>query len=239
VSGAAMVEASLIERTRAQLGSTICNIYGQTEMQGVISAVHRDDSREDQAQTIGQPMPQVEVKIGDPQSGRVLPLGTQGEIYVRGYQTMIGYFNMPEQTAKALEADGWLHSGDLGTMDERGFLRITGRIKDLIKRGGEAIYPREIENLLLEHPKVASAAVVGIPDPYWGEQVAAVIIPSSPQDRPRASELHDFCREHLAAYKTPRIWCFTDAFAATDTGKLQKFKLVESIVDGTLRGETI
>jgi fatty-acyl-CoA synthase len=146
---------------------------------------------------------------------------------------------MPEQTAKALEADGWLHSGDLGTMDERGFLKITGRIKDLIKRGGEAIYPREIENLLLEHPKVARAAVVGIPDPYWGEQVAAVIIPNSPQDRPLAPELHDFCREHLAAYKTPRIWYFTDAFAATDTGKLQKFKLVESIVDGTLKGETV
>jgi fatty-acyl-CoA synthase len=154
VSGAAMVEASLIERTRAELGSTICNIYGQTEMQGVISGVHRDDSLEDQTQTIGQPMPQVEVKIGDPQTGQVLPLGTQGEIYVRGYQTMIGYFNMPGETARTLEADGWLHSGDLGTLDERGYLRITGRIKDLIKRGGEAIYPREIENLLLEHPQL-------------------------------------------------------------------------------------
>lgn len=239
VSGAAMVEASLIERTRTELGSTICNIYGQTEMQGVISAVHRDDSREEQATTIGQPMPRVEVKIADPQSGRVLPLGAQGEICVRGYQTMIGYFNMPAETAKTLEPDGWLHSGDLGTMDERGFLKITGRIKDLIKRGGEAIYPREIENLLLEHPKVASAAVVGIPDTYWGEQVAAVIIPKSPQDRPLPAELHDFCREHLASYKTPRIWCFTDVFAATETGKLQKFKLVESIVNGTLRGETV
>jgi fatty-acyl-CoA synthase len=239
VSGAAMVAASLIERARAELGSAICNIYGQTEMQGVISALHGDDSRKDQAETIGQPMPQVEVKIGDPQSGRVLPLGTEGEIYARGYQTMIGYFNMPEQTAKTLEADGWLHSGDLGTMDERGFLKITGRIKDLIKRGGEAIYPREIENLLLEHPKVASAAVVGIPDPYWGEQVAAVIIPKSQQDRPLAAELHDFCRENLAAYKTPRIWCFTAAFAATETGKLKKFELVESIVSGTLKRETV
>jgi fatty-acyl-CoA synthase len=239
VSGAAIVEAALIERTRTELGSTICNIYGQTEMQGVISAVHCDDSREDQAQTIGQPMPRVEVKIGDPQSGQVLPLGVQGEIYVRGYQTMIGYFNMPAETAKALEPDGWLHSGDLGTMDERGFLKITGRIKDLIKRGGEAIYPREIENLLLEHPKVANAAVLGIPDRYWGEQVAAVIISRSPDEPPRAAELHDFCRANLASYKTPRIWCFTDAFAATETGKLQKFKLVESIIKGELAAETV
>jgi fatty-acyl-CoA synthase len=238
VSGAAMVEASLIERTRVELGSTICNIYGQTEMQGVISAVHCDDCREDQAQTIGQPMPRVEVKIGDAQSGRVLPVGVQGEIYVRGYQTMIGYYNMPAETARALEPDGWLHSGDLGTMDERGFLRITGRIKDLIKRGGEAIYPREIENLLLEHPKVANAAVVGIPDRYWGEQVAAVIIPRSPEERPSPAELHDFCRANLASYKTPRIWCFTDAFAATETGKLQKFRLVKAIVSGELKTES-
>jgi fatty-acyl-CoA synthase len=239
VSGAAMVEASLIERTRSELGSSICNIYGQTEMQGVISAVHGDDSPEDQAQTIGQPMPRVEVKIGDPQSGRVLPLGTPGEIYVRGYQTMIGYINMPAETAKTIEPDGWLHSGDLGTMDERGFLQITGRIKDLIKRGGEAIYPREIENLLLEHPQVASAAVVGIPDSYWGEQVVAVIIPKEPRCPPSPVELHDFCREHLASYKTPRIWCFTDAFDTTETGKLQKFKLVESILNGVLQGTTV
>jgi fatty-acyl-CoA synthase len=184
-------------------------------------------------------MPRVEVKIGDPHSGQVLPLGVQGEIYVRGYQTMIGYFNMPAETARTLEPDGWLHSGDLGTMDERGFLKITGRIKDLIKRGGEAIYPREIENLLLEHPKVANAAVVGIPDRYWGEQVAAVVIPKSPGDRPAVAELHDFCRANLASYKTPRIWCFTDVFAATETGKLQKFKLVESIVKGELAAETV
>jgi fatty-acyl-CoA synthase len=239
VSGAAIVEASLIERSHAELGSSVCNIYGQTEMQGVVSAVHCDDSPQDQSQTIGQPMPQVEVKIADPQSGRILPLDTQGEICVRGYQTMIGYFNMPEATARTLEADGWLHSGDLGMMDARGFLKITGRIKDLIKRGGEAIYPREIENLLLEHPKVAHAAVVGIPDAYWGEQVAAVIIPKSHQDTPLPAQLHEFCREHLAAYKTPRFWCFTDLLPATETGKLQKFKLVESIVSGVLKCETV
>jgi fatty-acyl-CoA synthase len=238
VSGAAMVEASLIKRTWAELGSTISNIYGQTEMQGVICAVHPDDAAADQAETIGQPMPQVEVKIGDPESGDVLPIGSQGEICVRGYQTMIGYFNMPEATAQTLEADGWLHSGDLGSMDERGFLKITGRIRELIKRGGESVYPREVENLLLEHPKIAGAAVIGIPDRHWGEQVGAVIIAKSAADSPSPAELHDFCRIHLASYKTPRLWGFVAAFPITETGKLQKFKLLEAVARGELMLQT-
>lgn len=234
VSGAAVVEASLIRRTDAELGCTICNIFGQTEMQGVVTGVHRDDLPEDQAETIGQPMPHVEVKIADPASGAILPLGAQGEICVRGYQMMLGYFNMPEETARTISPDGWLRSGDLGSMDARGFLRITGRIKDMIIRGGENIYPREIENLLLEHPKVAGVAVVGVPDSYWGEQVGAVIVPKSPDDRPDPEDLHAFCRAHLAAYKTPRLWYFLDAFPLTETGKLQKFKLVALIKSGEL-----
>jgi fatty-acyl-CoA synthase len=239
VSGAAMVEASLIKRTKAELGSTICNIYGQTEMQGVVSGTRPDDSPQDQAETIGQPMPHVEVKIADVDSGKVLPLGVQGEICVRGYQTMIGYFNMPEETAKTLEADGWLHSGDLGSMDDRGFLKITGRIRDLITRGGENIYPREIENLLLEHPAIASVAVVGVPDNHWGEQVAAVIVPNPSSERPSARELHTFCRAHLAAFKTPKYWGFVDALETTETGKLQKFKIVAAIEGGVIKLETI
>jgi fatty-acyl-CoA synthase len=238
VSGAAVVEAALIKRTKAELGSSICNIYGQTEMQGVISSTHLDDDPMDQAETIGQPMPQVEVKIGDVVSGEILPLGSQGEICVRGYQTMIGYFNMPEETAKALGADGWLRSGDLGSMDERGFLRITGRIRDVITRGGENIYPREIENLLLEHPKVAAVAVVGVPDTRWGEQLAAVVVPAA-ADRPSPAELHEFCRANLAAFKTPKYWCFVAEIESTETGKLQKFKIVEAIAVGALKLETI
>jgi fatty-acyl-CoA synthase len=237
VSGAAMVEADLILRTRSELGCSLCNIYGQTEMQGVISAVDPSDALEDQARTIGRPMPQVEVKIADPDSGAVLPIGAAGEICIRGYQTMLGYFNMPEATAKTIDDDGWLHSGDLGSMDGRGYLKITGRLRDLIKRGGESVYPREIELLLLEHPKVGSAAVVGIPDAHWGEQVAAVIIPKSPSDTPTPRELHEFCRAHLAAFKTPRSWGFATAFPATETGKLQKFKILEAIRTGDIQME--
>jgi len=164
-----------------------------------------------------------------------LPLGEQGEIQVRGYQMMIGYFNLPEETARTLSPDGWLRSGDLGSMDARGFLRITGRIKDMIIRGGENIYPREIENLLLEHPGVAMVGIVGVPDPYWGEQVGAVIQPKSKDNPPAAAELHEYCRTRLAAYKTPRLWYFPDAFPFTETGKLQKFKLVEAIKAGRMK----
>ena len=234
VSGASVVEASLIRRTYAELGCAICNIFGQTEMQGVVSGVHRDDEALDQAETIGQPMPHVEVKIADPRSGAVMALSEIGEIQVRGYQTMIGYFNLPEETAKTLLSDGWLRSGDLGTMDSRGFLKITGRIKDMIIRGGENIYPREIETLLLEHPGVAMAGVVGVPDAHWGEQVGAVILAKLPENPPTPQELHEYCRARLAAYKTPRLWYFVDTFPFTETGKLQKFKLAQAIREGRL-----
>ncbi len=234
ISGASVVEASLIRRTRAQLGCTICSVFGQTEMQGVVTVVHPDDTDEDQAQTIGQPLPQVEVKIADPNTGAVLPLGAQGEICTRGYQNMIGYFNMPEATAATLTPDGWVRSGDLGSMDERGFLRITGRIKEMIIRGGENIYPREIESVLLEDPRVAFAAVVGAPDPTLGEIVCAVIQPKDPSNPPAPQELHAFCRSQLAAYKTPRVWYFVESFTFTPTGKLQKTLLVEAIRSGAL-----
>jgi len=234
VSGASVVEASLIRRTRAELGATICNIYGQTEMQGVVTAVHRDDTEADQAETIGQPLPQVEVMIADPETLSVMPLGQPGEICVRGYQTMLGYFDMPEATAATLTPEGWLRSGDLGAMDERGFLRITGRIKDMIIRGGENIYPREIENLLLEHPALAHVAVLGAPDPILGEIVCAVIQPVDVAQPPDVQDLHAFCRAHLAHYKTPRVWYVVDAFPFTETGKLQKFKFAEAIRAGTM-----
>ena len=239
ISGAAVVESSLIKRVRSELGCTICNVYGQTEMQGVVSCVHVDDSSVDHTETIGQPLPHAEVKIIDRDTGAVLPLGASGEICVRGYQTMIGYFDMPEETATTLDADGWLHSGDLGSMDERGFIRITGRLKDMIIRGGENIYPREIENLLQEHSKISRVAVVGVPDPYWGEQVGAVIIPTSMDDLPTLDELLNYCRAHLASYKSPKQWYFVKEFPWTETGKLQKFKLVEAIKNGEIKDSTM
>ena len=229
VAGASVVEGQLIKRIQSELNASICNIYGQTEMQGVVTATHRDDLPEDATETIGQPIPHVEAKVCDPETGAVRPLGVEGELWVRGYQLMLGYFGMSEETEKTITPDGWLRSGDIVTMDSRGFVRIAGRLKEMIIRGGQNIYPREVENLLLEHPKIQNVAIVGVPDAYWGEQVGAVIIPQSPDDLPDVNELHAFARENLAAFKTPSLWYFTDVFPFTETGKLQKFKLVDAI----------
>ncbi|WP_417725647.1 class I adenylate-forming enzyme family protein [Salipiger sp.] len=233
-SGASVVEARLIRETRSELGATISNIYGQTEMQGSVTGTHPDDSDTDMAETIGQPLPHMELRIADPVTGATLPIGAQGEIQTRGYQNMIGYFDMPEETAKTLLPDGWLRSGDLGAMDARGFVRITGRIKDMIIRGGENIYPREIELLLAEVPGLASVAVLGVPDPKWGEQVGAVLVMRDPDAVPDVAALFALCRAELAHYKAPRLWYVARALPVTETGKVQKFRLVETIRDGTL-----
>ncbi len=234
-SGASTVEAGLIRAVKAELGATICNTYGQTEMQGSITVMHPDDAEPDLVGTIGQPLPHMEVRIADPETGETVPLRAQGEIQTRGYQNMLGYFDMPRETASTILPDGWLRSGDIGEMDERGFIRITGRIKDMIIRGGENIYPREIELLLLEDPGLANVAVVGVPDPYWGEQVGAVLLPKSPDMMPDIECLFARCRAELASYKAPRLWYLAEAFPFTETGKLQKFKLVEAIRSGTLK----
>ncbi|BCH23477.1 class I adenylate-forming enzyme family protein [Mesorhizobium sp. L-8-3] len=233
-SGASVVEARLIRSTREQLGATISNIYGQTEMQGSVTGTCPDDCEEDLAATIGRPLPHMEVRIADPASGATVPLGEQGEIQTRGYQNMIGYFDMPDETARAILPDGWLRSGDLGSMDERGFLKITGRIKDMIIRGGENIYPREIELVLLEEKRLADVAVVGVPDPQWGEQVGAVLQPKDASDIPDIGELFARCRSELAHYKAPRLWFVMENLPRTETGKLQKFKLVDAICAGAL-----
>jgi fatty-acyl-CoA synthase len=234
ISGASVVPAALVRRAQKELGCQFSIVFGQTELHGIITHTHRDDTPEYQSETIGQPMAQVEVKIVDLHTNQVLPIGEQGEICARGYQTMLGYFEMPDATSVTLEPDGWLHTGDLGTMDERGYLRITGRLKDMIIRGGENIYPREIEVLLSEHPGVANAVIIGVPDEKWGEQVAAIIQPVSPEEPPSPAELYDYCRARLAVYKTPKLWFFVDQYPQTATGKIQKFVLRESVEKGEL-----
>ncbi|MFJ5714754.1 AMP-binding protein [Neobacillus sp. NPDC093127] len=230
LSGASKVEPYLVRRVKNELGCGMSIVCGQTEMHGGTTQTHLDDTPEDQAETIGQPYPHIEVKIADPATGDVLPLGMDGEICCRGYQTMVGYYNMPEETAATLKDDGWLHSGDFGSMDERGFIKIRGRLKDLIIRGGVNIYPIEVENLLKEHPKVENVSVVGLPDEYWGEQVAAIIIPKSPEKKPTEEELTEYCKANLASYKRPRFWFFVNEFPTTAAGKIQKFKLREIVL---------
>jgi fatty-acyl-CoA synthase len=234
MSGASFVPAQLVRRTKEQLACDFTIVFGQTELHGVITQTHLDDSPEEQSQTTGRPLPQVEVKVVDPLTGETVPLGAQGEICARGYQTMQGYYELPAETAATLKADGWLHMGDLGTMDERGFIRITGRLKDMIIRGGENIFPREIEDLLFSHPAIADAVVVGLPHPAWGEQVAAVVRCRAGASRPTPAELRAFCRESLAHYKTPAEWFFVDDYPVTASGKVQKFELIRRIEAGEL-----
>ncbi len=238
MTGATTVPAALIRRTVATLNTRTTILFGQTEMHGVVTQTRITDTPEDQAETVGQPLPQIEVKIADPVTGEVQPLGEPGEICCRSYQNMVGYHDMPEETAATIDADGWLHMGDLGTMDERGFVRVTGRIKDMIIRGGINLYPREIEEVLLEHPAVAEAAVVGVPDEKWGEQIAGVIRLVPGVSPPSIEELRTFCRSQLSAHKTPSCWSFTDQLPATPSGKVQKFLLRKQLASGVLKTQT-
>jgi len=226
-SGGSTVPAALVRRFEKELGAKFTIVFGQTECSPVASMTRPDDSTEDKADTLGGPMPNVEVKIIDPDTGETLPTGSMGEFCTRGYHVMLGYFEMPEATADAIDADGWLHTGDLCSMDERGYCKVEGRLKDMIIRGGENIYPREIEDLLFQHPAVADASVVGLPDERFGEIVGAFIRDADPDNPASDAELQDYCREHISPQKTPKVWRRVDAFPLTGSGKVQKFALRE------------
>ncbi|MEV4420714.1 AMP-binding protein [Patulibacter sp. NPDC049589] len=232
MSGAAVVPADLVRRAKSDLGCRFTIVFGQTEMHGVISQTALTDSPEDQAETIGAPLPHAEVRVVDVGTGGTQPVGVPGEICVRGYQTMLGYHGRPEDTAAAIDPDGWLHSGDLGAMDERGYLRITGRLKDVIIRGGENVYPREVEDVLFGHPGISQVTVLGLPDAHWGEVVAAVLRPAEGAGAPDPDELRAWCRERLASFKVPSAWFAVDDLPVTPTGKVQKFVLQEQLAEG-------
>ncbi|MBX6388479.1 MAG: AMP-binding protein [Frankia sp.] len=234
LSGAASVPASLVRRTIATLDCQFSILFGQTETHGVISQTRVTDSPEDQAETVGQPLPQLDVKIVDPETGEPAPIDVPGEICVRGYQNMRGYYDLPAETAEVIDADGWLHMGDLGSMDARGYLRVTGRVKDMIVRGGMNLYPAEIEAVLLDHPAIETAAVIGVPDERWGEQVGAVLRIRDGHERPTVAELTAFLRAQLAPHKTPVYWSFVEEFPMTPTGKIQKFVLRDRVASGDL-----
>ena len=230
-SGGSTVPAPLVERFEKELGAPFTIVFGQTELSPVSSMTHATDTIVDKATTIGTPMPHVEVKIIDPDTGEIVPVGTTGEYCARGYLVMHGYYEMPDATAETIDADGWLHTGDLAAMDERGYLSIEGRLKDMIIRGGENIYPRELEELLFAHDTVAEVAVVGLPDDRWGEVVAAFVRPA-PRQTIDKGELFAYLREHLAPHKTPKLWFEVNEFPLTGSGKIQKFVLRDQWIDG-------
>ena len=225
-SGGATVPPTLVQRVESVLGVPFSITFAQTEASPSITQTRLDDSPDDRAHTLGGPHPHVEVMIADPVTGEPVPAGAVGEILTRGYHVMKGYFDDPAATSEAIDAEGWLHTADLGSADERGYYQIEGRLKEMIIRGGENIYPREIEQVLYVHQGVADVAVVGVPDDHWGEQVAAFIRPA-PEMTVNQEELAAYCRAHLAAHKVPRHWVFTDVFPLTASGKVQKFVLRE------------
>jgi fatty-acyl-CoA synthase len=203
--------------------------FGQTETSPVTTMVLVDDTLEHRCETVGQVMPHTEIKIVDVGSGRIQPRGEAGEFCARGYPVMRGYWNDPERTAESIDAAAWMHSGDLATMDEDGYVRIVGRIKDMVIRGGENIYPREIEEFLYTHPEIADVQVIGVPDERYGEELMAWVV-LRPGNALTEEILREFCRGRIARYKIPRYFKFVDSFPMTVTGKVQKFKMRESAI---------
>lgn len=232
--GGANVAPELVRRVQTAFGATFSTLYGQTESSPVITQHHLNDSIDDICNTIGQPLAHTAVSIRSVEENEVVALNTIGEICSRGPCTMNEYHNNTEATAQAIDADGWLHTGDLGTMDERGYVRITGRVKEMIIRGGENHFPVEIENVLLEHPDVSEVAVVGLPDEKWGEIIACFLRAEMGKNLNK-DNLRTFCREHLSPQKTPTVWCQLEVFPLTGSGKIQKFKLREQYLAGAYR----
>jgi fatty-acyl-CoA synthase len=230
-SGGSMVPPDLIRRVTERLNCGFSTVYGQTETSPLLTQTGPEDSFDDQCHSVGQAMPQTELSIRDPATNAVVPLDTVGEICARGYSLMLGYNDDPEATAKTIDAEGWLHTGDLGTMDSRGYVKITGRVKEMIIRGGENLFPAEIENILLEHNDVVEVAVVGVPDAKFGEAVAAFVRLAADASLDSAA-LVAHCRANMAAQKTPTHWIEVSEWPLTGSGKIQKFALRDQWVAG-------
>ena len=208
--------------------SEICIAYGMTETSPVSFHGATDDPLERRVSTVGRIFPHVEAKVVDAE-GRIVPRGTPGEIWTRGYCVMLGYWNDQDRTAEAIDPAGWMKTGDLGTIDDAGYCNIVGRIKDMVIRGGENVYPREIEEFLYRHPKIQDVQVIGVPDPRYGEELCAWV---KLRDGERATpeEVQEFCKGQIAHYKIPRYIKFVDAFPMTVTGKIQKFVMRETTI---------
>jgi fatty-acyl-CoA synthase len=204
--------------------------YGQTEASPVITQTLTTDSIERRVSTVGKVLPGVEARVVDPETNQEVGTGVQGELQTRSSMVMRGYYNMPEASASAIDEEGWLHTGDLATVDEDGYYKITGRLKDMIIRGGENVYPREVEEFLYTHPKISDVQVIGVPDERFVEEVMAWVM-LKPGESADAEEIREFCRGKIAHYKIPRYVKVTTEFPMTVTGKIQKFRMREMAVE--------
>ncbi|MBI4939283.1 MAG: AMP-binding protein [Actinobacteria bacterium] len=205
--------------------------YGMTETSPVSTMTRREDDLDRRTSTVGTVMPHVEVKIVDPTTGLEVPRGTAGELCTRGYSVMLGYWDEPAKTAEAIDAAGWMHTGDLAVMDPAGYVNISGRIKDMVIRGGENIYPREIEEFLYSHPDIADVQVVGVPDVRYGEELMAWVVMKAGREPLTAEAVRAFCADQLAHYKVPRYVHVVDGFPMTVTGKVRKVEMRAQAVE--------
>jgi fatty-acyl-CoA synthase len=208
---------------------TIC--YGMTETSPVSTQTLTDDPIDKRVSTVGRVHPHVEIKVIDEASGRAIERGQPGELCTRGYSVMLGYWGEPERTAEAIDAARWMHTGDLATMDEDGYLNIVGRLKDLVIRGGENVYPREVEEFLYTHPDIVDVQVIGVPDAKYGEEIMAWIKVRAGAEPLTVEAVREFCQGRIAHYKIPRYVHLTEEFPMTITGKVQKFKMREDSID--------
>jgi fatty-acyl-CoA synthase len=221
----------VMKRVRAEMHMdevTIC--YGMTETSPVSFQTATDDPVDKRVGTVGRVHPHVEVKVVDPDSGRVVPRGEPGELCTRGYPVMLGYWDNAEATAESIDRAGWMHTGDLAVLDDDGYANIVGRIKDLVIRGGENVYPREVEEFLYGHPAIADVQVIGVPDERYGEELCAWVRLRD-GEQAGGDELRAWCQGRIASFKVPRYWRFTDEFPMTVTGKVQKFKMREVSIE--------
>ena len=234
--GGANVSPEMVVRVQKAFGCKFSTLYGQTEHSPVITQHHLTDTIDDICSTIGQPISQTEVSIQTVDTHEILPIGEVGEICARGPSVMLEYYSNSDATAKTIDKDKWLHTGDLGRIDKRGYVTITGRVKEMIIRGGENHFPAEIENVLRRHDTISDVAVVGIPDEKWGEVIAAFI--KFHDNKPSSEDLKQFARQEMSPQKTPSIWVAVDDFPLTGSGKVQKFKLSEKFQSGQFQEMT-
>ena len=229
LTGGAPVPVALMEQVKERMGADVSIVFGQTETSPIITQTLPSDPFERKAATCGMPLPHTEIKVIDPATGKTVPCGQRGEICTRGYLVMAGYYQMPEKTAETIDSEGWLHTGDLATINAQGYVNIVGRLKDMVIRGGENLFPAEIEEFLIRHPKVADVQVLGVPDAFFGEELLAVVIAKAGEQLTE-QELREYCQGQISHQKIPRYFQFVEGYPLTASGKVQKFVLRERAI---------
>ncbi|MBS1811755.1 MAG: AMP-binding protein [Acidobacteria bacterium] len=235
-TGATPVPVIVMEQVKEKMGADCSIVFGMTETTGAVTQSFHTDDFELKAATVGLPQPHTAIKIINPETGDIVPCGQSGELCSKAFSNMVGYYNMPEKTAETIDEDGWLHSGDLAVMRPDGYINIVGRVKDMIIRGGENIYPAEIEAFLMRHPDIAEAQIIGLPDQLMGEEVCA-FIKCSPGATVIEEDLITYCKANMARHKVPRYVRVVEAFPLTASGKVQKFVLRDRMIQELGLGE--